>query len=377
MRTLFSRPRSLLLIVTLAVTAAMLPLSTANAASSASTAPHQQSASSAPCAFVLSLQSCESTNPNAAYYDTPHGNVSNCTFLFDVRWGDGGDTATTLTDPVAGHDLVGDHTYARPGAYTITVTVNVTAGPCTGTNSVHAFTLLAPPLPAQSTPSFVCVTGPGSTCLQRGAGVPKPGTWDPVPSAWLTSPVVAGCGLSVVELLVAIAAPEADLEWLVLVEALGGAAYFEQSTGNLFFKLTAAMPFKDCYDLAKYLVNHQSPPPNLQSLARMASSPGAAIPQSLFQRLLQPVSKSQLRTLGKLPSLRQRFGYAVALVGSEAALSKKYRTAWSTGTHKNIACRLQRGAYRCDWRFQYQGTRHSGYVLIGVAGNRYRLERVV
>jgi hypothetical protein len=167
--------------------------------------------------------------------------------------GDGGDTATTLTDPVAGHDLVGDHTYARPGAYTITVTVNVTAGPCTGTNSVHAFTLLAPPLPAQSTPAFVCVTGPGSTCLQRGAGVPKPGTWDPVPSAWLTSPVVAGCGLSIVELLVAIAAPEADLEWLVLVEAL---------------------------------------------------MPGAAIPQSLFQRLLQPVSKSQLRTLGKLPFLR-------------------------------------------------------------------------
>ena len=88
---------------------------------------------------MLSLQTCESTNPTAAYYDTPHGNVSNCTFVFDVRWGDGGDTTTTLTDPVAGHDLVGDRTYARPGAYTITVTVNVTAGPCTGTNSDHAF----------------------------------------------------------------------------------------------------------------------------------------------------------------------------------------------------------------------------------------------
>lgn len=377
MKMLISRPRSLLLIVTLAVTAAMLPLSTANAASSASTAPHQQSASSAPCDFVLSLQTCESTNPNVAYYDTPHGNVSNCTFVFDVIWGYGSDTTTTLTDPVAGHLLVGEHTYARPGAYTITVTVKVTAGPCTGTNSVHVFTLLAPPLPTQSTPAFVCVTGPGGSCLQQGAGVPKPGTWDPVPSAWLTSPVVAGCGISVVELLSAIFAPEADLEWLVLVEALGGAAYFEQSTGNLLFKLTAAMPFKDCYDLAKYLVNHQSPPPNLQSLARMAASPGGVSPQSLFQRLLQPVSKSQLRKLGKLPFLRQRFGYAVALVGSEAALSKKYRTAWSAGTHKSVACRLQRGAYRCDWRFQYKGTRHKGYVLIGVTGNRYRLERVV
>ena len=100
-------------------------------------------------------------------------------------------------------------------------------------------------------------------------------------------------------------------------------------------------------------------------------------PQSLFQRLLQPLSKSQLKKLGKLPFLRQRFGYAVAPVGSEAALSKKYRTAWSAGTHKNVACRQQRGAYRCDWRFQYKGTRHTGYVLIGVTGNRYRLERVV
>ena len=186
----------------------MLPLSTANATSSARTAPHQQSAASAPCAFVLSLQTCESTNPTAAYYDTPHGNVSNCTFAFDVRWGDGGDTPTTLTNPSrrprsrrrshlrATRDLH-HHSHRQRDR-----------GAVYRKNSVHAFTLLAPPLPAQSTPSFVCVTGPGSSCLQRGAGVPKPGTWDPVPSAWLTSPVVAGCGLSVVELLVAIAAPE-------------------------------------------------------------------------------------------------------------------------------------------------------------------------
>ena len=60
--------------------------------------------------------------------------------------------------------------------------------------------------------------------------------------------------------------------------------------------------------------------------------------------------KVAAENLGKLPFLRQCSGYAVALVGSEAALSKKYRTAWSAGTHKNIACRLQHGAYRCDWR---------------------------
>lgn len=384
MKILVSRPRSLLVVVALAVTAAMCPLSTANAASFASAAPHEQAASSAQCNFAKSLQTCESTDPTVAYYDSPSGDTSSCTFAFDVTWGDGGSVTNTITDPTAGRHLVGEHTYARPGVYTIAVTVTVTAGPCTGTDSVHTFTLLAPPLPTRPSPVFVCVTGPGGSCLHPGAGVPQSDTWDHVPSAWLTSPVVSGCAISVVELLTTIAAPELDLEWLVLVEALGGAAYFEQSTGNLLFKLAAAMPFKDCYELATYLLNHQSPPPDLQSLdsvnlaqrenplGTMAVLRGGVSPQSLFQ----PVSKSQLKKLGKLPFLRQRFGYAVAQVGSEAALNRKYGTAWSAGTHKSVVCHLLRGAYRCDWRFQDKGTRHTGYVLIGVTGNRYWLERV-
>ena len=47
------------------------------------------------------------------------------------------------------------------------------------------------------------------------------------------------------------------------------------------------------------------------------------------------------------------------------------------GTQKSVLCQLQRGGYRCDWRFQVKGTAHSGYVLIGVTGNSYRLEKIV
>jgi hypothetical protein len=192
-----------------------------------------------------------------------------------------------------------------------------------------------------------------------------------VPAAWLTSPLVAGCALSVVDLLVAIYAPESELEWLLLVEAAGGAAYFEQSTGNLLFKLTAAMPFKDCYQLAQYIYNKPLPP-SAKPLVSMAASVGDVT----LQNLLKPVSKSQVKKLGKLPFLGKRFGYAVAEVGSEAALSQKYRTAWRAGTQESVVCKQQRGAYRCDWGFKYKGTRHKGYVLIGVKGNSYRLEKV-
>jgi len=144
MKMLIRRPRSLLLVAALAVTAATCSLSTANAASFASAASSEQAASSTPCNFVESLQACESTDPTAAYYDSASGDTSHCTFVFDVTWGDGGKITRTLTDPTAGHHLVGDHTYKAPGVYAITVTVMVTAGTCTGTDSVHTFTLLAP-----------------------------------------------------------------------------------------------------------------------------------------------------------------------------------------------------------------------------------------
>jgi hypothetical protein len=106
------------------------------------TTPKTSAAPSTQCNFVLSLHTCQSTDPTVAYYDSTTGDISHCTFVFDVAWGDGGSTTKVLTDPPAGHNLVGKHAYTRPKAYTITVTVKVTVGTCTGTNSVHTFTSL-------------------------------------------------------------------------------------------------------------------------------------------------------------------------------------------------------------------------------------------
>ena len=99
-------------------------------------------ASGTQCNFVSSLRTCQSTDPTVAYYDSPTGDIPNCTFVFDVAWGDGGSTTKTVIDPNASHHLIGEHTYTSPKVYTITVTVKVTVGTCTGINSVHTFTLL-------------------------------------------------------------------------------------------------------------------------------------------------------------------------------------------------------------------------------------------
>jgi len=144
MRRLVTRPKSLLLIAALAVVAAMCTISTANAASSASAAPHDSAASDTPCNFVGTLSACESTDPYVAYYSHATGNTSQCTFIFGITWGDGGSVTVTQTDPTDGYHLLAKHTYAGPGVYTITVTVLVAAGNCTGTNSVHTFTLTNP-----------------------------------------------------------------------------------------------------------------------------------------------------------------------------------------------------------------------------------------
>jgi hypothetical protein len=156
MKRLITIPRSVLLAAALALIGAMGTVSAAKAASSASAAPHKSAAASTQCNFVLSLQACESMDHTVAYYDSPSGDASFCSFAFDIAWGDGGSITKTLTDPAAPHTLVGGHTYAGAQIYTITVTVTVTAGSCTGTNSVHTFTLLNPvppvPKPVQTWP---------------------------------------------------------------------------------------------------------------------------------------------------------------------------------------------------------------------------------
>ena len=124
-------------------------------------------ASSTECNFVESLQTCESTDPTVAYYDTVTGNPVDCTFVFDVAWGNSANSTTLGRNPSAGsHNLAGEHTYAAPGTYTITVNPQVTAGTsCTTTSSVHTFTLLFPtptPVPTPTPPATIVLVPAGT-----------------------------------------------------------------------------------------------------------------------------------------------------------------------------------------------------------------------
>lgn len=92
--------------------------------------------------------------------------------------------------------------------------------------------------------------------------------------------------------------------------------------------------------------------------------------------LFQPVPESQLASIEKLPFLRQRFGDAVAQVGAAAALSQKYPAGWGAATQKSVVCRPQQGGYRCPWSYQLNGAHHSGYVVVAVTANNYRLGQV-
>lgn len=174
MKRLITRSRSLLLVVALTVVAAMCIVSTAYAASSASAATRAPAASSARCNFVESLQTCESTDPTVAYYDTAVGDTSQCVFVFDITWGDRSSVTRTLTAPPDGNNLVAEHTYAAPGAYSITVTVTVTAGACTGTDSAHTFTLTKPsppPPPRKPGNGGGIWSGWGTSVVQNYTGI--------------------------------------------------------------------------------------------------------------------------------------------------------------------------------------------------------------
>ena len=129
--------------------AASYPAHAASSADVGTVALSAPAASSTQCNFVESLQTCKSTDPTVAYYDTPTGTITDCSFAFDVAWGDGASTTTTVVNPPDSHHLVGEHTYVAKGAYTIKVAIKVTVGTCTETNSAHTFTLLATPTPTR------------------------------------------------------------------------------------------------------------------------------------------------------------------------------------------------------------------------------------
>jgi hypothetical protein len=87
-------------------------------------------------------------------------------------------------------------------------------------------------LPAQPSPTFVCVTGPGGSCLKPGAGLPVPQTWTPTVPGWVTSGVTGGCLIEVGTL--------GESKLLMLFEKLGDAIQFDESNGNFFVLLSAA-----------------------------------------------------------------------------------------------------------------------------------------
>ena len=232
-------------------------------------------------------------------------------------------------------------------------------------------------LPAQPSPTFVCVTGPGGSCLQPGAGLPVPQTWTPTVPGWVTSGVTGGC---VAEFLTL-----DEVELWTLFEKMGDAIQFDESNGNFFVLLSAATGLGDYCSQLGYDLLTGKPVPQTIDFTQGAASPqngtvldsvirpaGTAAAPSVFQ----PVPESQLASIEQLPFLRQRFGYAVAEVGAAAALSQKYPAEWGAATQKSVVCRPQQGGYRCPWSYQLNGAHHSGYVLVAVTANNYRLGQV-
>jgi hypothetical protein len=221
------------------------------------------------------------------------------------------------------------------------------------------------PLPTTPSPKFVCVTGPGGSCLQPGAGIPLPSTWTPTPSPWLTSPVTGGCVLDFLTL------KGGDLaDSIKLFQKLGGAVRWDESAGSWIVLLTAAIPFQSCAQLLSYLVTGKTPP---AAMPESVYSPTQAAAQNPFRT----VPKSQLKKLTKLPFVGKRFAAAVVQFGAAEALSNSYPTTLSKGAQESVACLLQKNVYRCNWLSRLHGKRYQGYVLIKVAGKSYHLVRVV
>jgi hypothetical protein len=231
-------------------------------------------------------------------------------------------------------------------------------------------------LPAQPSPTFVCVTGPGGSCLQPGAGLPVPQTWTPTVPSWVTSGVTGGC-------LVEVWALTED-ELLGLFEKLGDAIQVDESNGNFFILLSGASGLDYCSQLYNDLRTGKPVPQNIGFIRGAASPQSRAVldrvirPASMAAApgVFQPVPASQLASIEELPFLRQRFGYAVAEVGAAAALGQKYPAGWGAATQKSVVCRPQPGGYRCAWSYQLNGAHHSGYVLVAVTANNYRLGKV-
>lgn len=204
--------------------------------------------------------------------------------------------------------------------------------------------------------------------------MPVPRTWAPTLPGWLTSPVTGGC---VAEFLSLDA-----VELWKLFDLMGGAIQVDESNGNFFVRLAGGL-VDNCSQLSYDLLTGTPVPQNLDFTHGVASESGTVLDSvtkpaspAAAPSLFQPVPKSQLVSMEKLPFLRQRFGYAVAQVGAAAALSQKYPAGWGAAVQKSMVCRPQQGGYRCVWSYQLNGAQHFGYVLVAVTANIYRLRKV-
>src|SRR5580704_1361724 len=125
------RSRFLLVIVALALVVATFTGSAARAASSSPSAGRaagahtaDTAASSAPCDLRHTIAKCESTDPTVTLSTLAYGGTGNtvdCTFVWDVNWGDGHSTTATEIDPPRTWKTISQHTYAAtPKTYTVT-----------------------------------------------------------------------------------------------------------------------------------------------------------------------------------------------------------------------------------------------------------------
>jgi hypothetical protein len=398
MKGIITRPRSLLLVVALTVAAALCTVSTANAASSASdsvvpAAPSNLTAKAVgtmsvqltwtnnagnQSGVVISLDGEESVDLQGATVSsyTWNGLSPNTQYWFYVAskiYGTPGDptgygnTQSAWVGPVYA-TTVGAQPSTSPAPQPST---SPAPQPSTAGSGVPTA------LPAQPSPTFVCVTGPGGSCLQPGAGLPVPQTWTPTVPGWVTSGVTGGC---VAEFLTL-----DEVELWTLFEKMGDAIQFDESSGNFFVLLSAATGLGDyCSQLSYDLLTGKPVPQTIDFIRGAASPQSGAVLDSVTTpasptaapSVFQPVPASQLASIEELPFLRQRFGYAVAQVGAAAALSQKYPAGWGAATQKSVVCRPQQGGYRCAWSYQLNGAHHSGYVLIAVTANNYRLGKV-
>jgi hypothetical protein len=396
MKRIITRPRSLLLVVALTMVAALCTVSTANAASSASdsvvpAAPSNLAAKAVgttsvqltwtnnagnQSGVVISLDGEQSVDLQGATVSsyTWNGLSPNTQYWFYVAskiYGTPGDptgygnTQSAWVGPVYA-TTVGTQPSTSPAPQ---LSTSPASEPSTAGSGVPTT------LPTQPSPTFVCVTGPGGSCLQPGAGLPVPQTWAPTLPGWLTSPVTGGC---VAEFLSLDA-----VELYKLFDLMGGAIQFDESNGNFFVLLAGAL-VDNCSQLGYDLLTGKPVPQNLDFTRGAVSPQSGTVLDSVTTpaspaaapSLFQPVPESQLASIEKLPFLRQSFGYAVAEVGAAAALSQKYPAGWGAATQKSVVCRLQQVGYRCAWSYQVYGAHHSGYVLVAVTANNYRLGKV-